>query len=339
VETPAAETILVTGAGGFIGSHLVRQLCKRNFAVRTFGRSSNVPRTIQDLGGDITNFEHVSSAVRGCSVVFHLAGLVSYRRKDLHRQYGVNVIGTHNVMRASLEHAVARVIHTGSVAAMGIPPHGTVGTEELNYNLQGKGLNYCDTKYEAELVALEAFRNGLAVLILNPGIVFGEGDTHPHHHAIFAAMSKGFMIGVPPGGVPFSDINDVVDAHVSAMSMGRSGERYTLVSANLSYKEAALIFSRMNGTRGPVFTIPGPLLTAVGWAVEELSPMFGIVPPLTRQNAWLSQHEIFFNSQKAVQELNFSQTPFEETVSRTADYYLKAFSDRGSQKVMTSGRY
>ena len=102
---------------------------------------------------------------------------------------------------------ISRVIHTSSVAAFGIPKEGEIGSEEIEYNLSGMGLTYCDTKHLAEQEVLRCVSSGLPALILNPGIIFGEGDTHPHHHAIFAAMSKGWMIGVPSGGVTFSDIN------------------------------------------------------------------------------------------------------------------------------------
>ena len=124
--------------------------------------------------------------------------------------------------------------------------------EDIEYNLTGLGLTYCDTKHEAELEALQCFRKGLKVIILNPGIIFGEGDTHPHHHAIFAAMSKGSLIGVPAGGVTFSDINDVVDAHLSAIEKGLPGERYVIGSINLSFREAATIFAAVNGKTGSI---------------------------------------------------------------------------------------
>ena len=327
MDAPLSGKVFVTGAGGFIGSKLVRQLCANNCDVRTFGRTNSAPRTLHDLpiehvGGDITNFEQIYSAMEGCDYVYHLAGLVSYNKKDLQRQYGVNVIGTQNIVNACLRHNVKRLIHTSSVAAMGIPPAGTIGTEAIEYNLSGRELTYCDTKYEAELEIHHAFKTGLNTIILNPGIVFGEGDTHPHHHAIFAAMSRGSMIGVPAGGVAFSDINDVVDAHINAGTMGRAGERYALVSANLSYRAAALIFARINHARPPLFTIPGNVLTFLGALSESLFPALGMSAPLTKQNAWLSQQDIFFSSEKALSELAFKQTSFEETVTRTAPYYM-----------------
>ena len=319
--------ILVTGASGFIGLNLVPQLVQLGHEVRTLGRASGPPAKLAHLKiehhhGDITNPEQVKKAITGCEMVYHLAGLVSYKKKDAARQYGVNVLGTRNVMRACLEVGVKRVVHTSSVAAMGIPKNGEIGTEKIEYNLSGKGLNYCDTKHEAELEVIAAFKEGLNVIILCPGIIFGEGDTHPHHHAIFAAMSKGSMIGVPAGGVTFSDINDVVAAHIACLDKGTFGERYAIVSANLSFKEAASTFARISGAHSPLFKIPGPILVFAGMLSEDFLPNLGINPPLTRQNAWLSQHEIFFSSEKATEDLGVKFTSFDETIRRTAPYYL-----------------
>jgi dihydroflavonol-4-reductase len=144
-------------------------------------------------------------------------------------------------------------------------------------------------------------------------------------------MSKGNLIGVPAGGVTFSDINDVVDAHVNAIDMGRVGERYALVSANLSFKEAAAIFSKVMGTRAPLLELPGPFLVAAGSLAETMLPWFGINPPITKQVAWLSQHKIFFSSAKAEQELAFKATAFEDTVKRISPYYLGLLNGKKSQ--------
>ena len=316
----------------------MRRLCEKGYDVRTFGRSNRPPHALEDLkiehfGGDITNPEQVSSAMQGCHVVYHLAGLVSYKKRDIQRQFGVNVLGTRHVLEAALKQGVQRVIHTSSVAAMGIPKPGTMGDETLEYNLHGKGLNYCDSKFEAEQQVLEFVKHNVPAIMLNPGIIFGEGDTHPHHHAIFATMSRGNLIGVPSGGVTFSDINDVVDAHVNAMTMGRVGERYALVSANLTFKEAAAVFSKLMGTRPPLLELPGALSVWAGSLAEAILPAFGINPPITKQVAWLSQHKIFFSSAKAEKELEFKPTPFEQTVARISPYYLGILKGSSNDKA------
>jgi dihydroflavonol-4-reductase len=326
-QTSRSLNILVTGASGFLGQNLVPRLVDLGHKVRTFGRSQYLPASLDKLNlnhysGDITNFDEVSKAVSGTEIVYHLAGLVSYKKRDLDKAHAVNVIGTRNVMQASLKANVKRVIHTSSVAAFGIPKDGEIGSEEIEYNLSGMGLTYCDTKHLAEQEVLKCVSSGLPAVILNPGIIFGEGDTHPHHHAIFAAMSKGWMIGVPSGGVTFSDINDVVEAYIHCLDKGKIGERYAVVSANLSFKDAALVFAKLNSLNGPLFEIPNNFLIGLGTVVESILPVFGIDPPLTRQVAWLSQQKIFFSSDKAYADINFRPTPFADTVRRTSSYYL-----------------
>ena len=341
MEAQSPLKILVTGASGFIGTSLVPKLVAGGHHVRTMGRSNSVPKAFQNLTlehkrGDVTNPEHVQEAVSGCEVVYHLAGLVSYKKRDMARQYAVNVLGTRNILDACLRNNIKRVIHTSSVAAMGIPKEGELGDEEFEYNLHGLGLSYCDTKHEAELEVNSFVRQGLPVIMLNPGIIFGEGDTHPHHHVIFGAMAKGWALGVPPGGVPFSDINDVVDAHVNALDQGRTGERYVLVSANLTMREAGTIFSKVFGTRAPVLEIPGPIIVGLGTLVEATFPLLGLTPALSRQVAWLSQHKIFFSSKKAEEELDFHPTPFSETIKRTSPYYLKKAKPNGKDAAHLS---
>ncbi|MBX3077067.1 SDR family NAD(P)-dependent oxidoreductase [Candidatus Obscuribacterales bacterium] len=326
-EASTNKKVLVTGASGFIGSNLVQRLVDEGYQVKTFGRSGTASKKLRDLpiehlSGDVTNLESIHRAMDDIDVVFHLAGLVSYKKKDVHRQYAVNVVGTRNVLEAALRAGVGRVIHTSSVAAMGIPKSGEIGTEELEYNLGGLGLNYCDSKYAAEQEVKQIFKRGLPVITLSPGITFGEGDKHPHHHAIFTALAKGALVGVPKGGVTFSDINDVVDAHIAAIDKGTPGERYALVSANLSYRQAAEIFSKVQGVRPPMFEIPASILVGLGTLAEAVMPMFGMQSPVSRQAAWLAQHKIFFSSDKAMRELDFKPTPFEDTIRRVSPYYL-----------------
>ncbi|HEY9792283.1 MAG TPA: NAD-dependent epimerase/dehydratase family protein [Candidatus Obscuribacterales bacterium] len=326
--------VLVTGASGFFGCSLVPALKAASHEAITFGRRQGIPRfahlNIEHRRGDISDSSSLTKAFDGIDVVIHMAGLVSYRKTDYLKLYQSNVVGTANVMQAALSAGVGRVIHMSSIAGMGIPPEGTVGTEGIEYNLSGRGLHYCDTKHGSELKALSFFTQGLPVIILEPGITFGEGDTHPHHHTIFRSMQKGGQIGYPKGGVMFSDIQDVVRTTINAMSQGRPGERYVVGSANLTFRDSSIALSKVIGGRIPVFPIPGAISELAGVASEAIVPLFGQTPKLTWQVAWLSQHKIFFSSDKAMKELGHKQTPFEETIRRTAPYYLGCATSENS---------
>ena len=325
-DTASKKRILVTGASGFIGSNLVKRLVKDGYDVTTLGRASSVPKQLRDLPikhvcCDITNKEQLDESLNGYDIVFHLAGLVSYRARDQQRQNAVNVIGTKNVMDAALRHNVERVIHTSSIAAMGIPEEGKTADETLEYNLGGKGLNYCDSKYAAELEVKDAWNRGLNVIILSPGITLGEGDTHSHHHAIIKAIANRKIIFVPQGGVTFSDIEDVVDAHVNAIENGRCGERYAIVSENLSFMDAARKAASVFKSSPQIFVLPPWLLMMLATVSENWMKLVKKDSPVSTQQAWLANHKIFFSSDKAEKELDFKPTKFETTIKRTVKFY------------------
>jgi dihydroflavonol-4-reductase len=320
--------VLVTGASGFFGARLVPTLVERGHEVTTIGRSESIDifseLPVKHLRADILQPDTLRNAMSGMDVVIHMAGLVSYRKSDYEKLYEANVVGSRNVMEAALAAGVGRVIHMSSIAGMGIPEPGQIGDENMPYNLEGRGLHYCDTKHLSEVEVLKVAEKGLPVLILSPGITLGEGDTHPHHFTIFRSVSNGVMMGYPTGGVMFSDIQDVVNTTVNAMTMGRAGERYVVGSCNLTFQHAAATVSKIIGSKPPVFPFPGFISEFAGNACETLLPMFGKKPPLTRAVAWLSQRNIFFSSEKACRELGHEQTGFDATIRRIAPYYLAA---------------
>jgi dihydroflavonol-4-reductase len=320
--------VLVTGASGFIGSHLVPRLLAQGHDIRTVSRhalngSTPWAKEVEHHCVDIANAEGFLRTAQGVDVIFHLAGLISYRKSALTKQQEINIEGTRNVMQAALSCGVKRVVHTSSIAAMGIPKLGTIADENIVYNLEGKGLTYCDTKHDGEAVVMEYHRQGLPVILLNPGIILGENDSHPHHHVIFRAIASGLLLGCPTGGVMFSDIKDIVAAHLSAMSKGTTGQRYVVGNANLSYMDAARCFSSVFSSAPPKLTLPSWLVLGAALASEMTASVLRREPVFTKQMAWLSSQKIFFSWDKAQRELGYTATPFESTVARVAPYYLK----------------
>jgi dihydroflavonol-4-reductase len=320
--------VLVTGASGFIGSHLVSKLLDRGHDVRTISRhplNGSVPwaRQVEHCCADISDSDKMSQAAQGIELIFHLAGLISYRKSALSKQQATNIEGTKNVMQAALDNGVKRVVHTSSIAGMGIPEPGIVADENIVYNLDGKGLTYCDTKHAGETVVMEYHNQGLPVIMLNPGIILGENDSHPHHHVIFRAIASGLLLGCPSGGVMFSDIEDVISAHLAAMTRGTPGHRYVIGNANLSYIDAARSFSSVFGSRPPKFLLPSWLISSAAFASEGMASLLRTEPVFTKQMAWLAQQKIFFSWSKAERELGYSARPFEDTITRVAPHYLK----------------
>ena len=327
------ETIFVTGASGFIGLHLIRRLLEGGHKVVALSKNPNAVLTglagqyplLKPVHGDIVSMyeSDLDHLLKDVSVVYHLAGLVSYQSRDIPKQRLLNVGGTRKMAAAALRNKIRRFIHTSSIAGMGIPEKdGDIADESLAYNLTGLGLGYCDSKQEAEQVVQEFQAAGLKTIILCPGIIFGEGDNHAHHFRIFKSMSRGGSLCVPSGGIPFSDINDVIDAHVAALNNGRPGERYCLVSANRTFKQAAETFASIYGGSSPLFVIPAPVTLTAGFFSDLILYPLGFKDCLSRQQAYLANKKIFFASDKAMAELNFRPTPFEQTIKRTAPYYL-----------------
>ncbi|MBS2006629.1 MAG: NAD-dependent epimerase/dehydratase family protein [Cyanobacteria bacterium SZAS TMP-1] len=328
-----SEKIFVTGASGFIGLHLVRRLLSLGHQVTAMSTKASPALAeiaadypaLRCVQADLVKIEDsaLDSLMAGSDVVYHLAGLVSYQSRDIEKQRELNVGGTQKIAAACHRLKVRRLIYTSSIAAMGVPHRdGDLADESLDYNLKGLGLGYCDSKQEAEVVVSGYATRGLDAVILCPGIIFGEGDNHAHHFRIFSSMSKGGSLCVPRGGIPFSDINDVIDAHISALTRGRGGERYCLVSANRTFRQAAEAFASIYGGRLPLFEYPVALTLAAGVFSDFVLYPLGFKNALTRQQAYLANKKIFFASDKAVAELGFRPTPFEETIKRTAPYYL-----------------
>jgi dihydroflavonol-4-reductase len=265
--------VLVTGGTGFIGLPLVRELLARGdqvtLLVRDVERAKRIvvreleTGRLQLLPGDVLDPGSVVRAMSGVSIVFHLAGMISYKNADRRKVWRVNVEGTRNVVEAALAAGVSKFIHTSSIVAVGLSWDPKVILDEsASYDAAGLRLEYFDAKHEAEAVVLAAVKRGLNAVIVNPGTVAGDPDYAGPSGNVSAAVKM--MVNSPvllPGGNAWVDVRDVVGGHLLALEKGRVGERYILAVENITNAEIAIRLSK--GRYKPRIRLPSWLLRLV----------------------------------------------------------------------------
>jgi dihydroflavonol-4-reductase len=316
--------ILVTGATGFLGHHLVKRLVGDGYDVRIL-KEKDVPAEllkglkIEVFEGDIRDFESVKKVVSGCEVVFHLAGLISYWGRQDTLQFEINVNGTKNVIKACLEEKVKRLIHTSSTVAVGFDPHG-LANEKTEFNLGSLGVAYCDTKYLAEKEVQKGVKEGLDAVIVCPGSMYGPGDIRRIKED--PVFPKGFFsLFYIEGGLGVVDVEDVVEGEILAWKKGKRGERYILVGENLSFFEIRKIIAEMMGKNPPKILLPSPIFSALGYILNWISYLAEKRPKFTHENARLNKIYLYFSNEKAKKELGMEFKPFKESVKKMVEWY------------------
>jgi len=244
------------------------------------------------------------NATKNIDVVFHVAGLVSYSPLDYALMEEINVRGTANVLKASIENKVGRLIFTSSVVAVGASSKKEILNEESSYDLGKYKLAYYDTKRRAEGLVLEASRKKeIEAVVLNPSVMFGPGDVVKGSRKTHLKVIKGKFPFYPPGGVNVMHVGDAVHAHINAIKMGRSGERYILSGDNLSVHEFFRMLANEGGHRAPRVALPKWFLKMAFY----FSRFFKI--KTSSDSFLISTLFHFYDSSKARRELDFNPRP------------------------------
>jgi dihydroflavonol-4-reductase len=239
----------VTGATGFLGSHVARVLEAQGHAVVRFSRST---------GGDVLDIESVKRDIAGCDGVFHCAGNVSHRPEDAAALYRVHVEGTRAVLDACVATGVPKVVlasTSGTVAVSEDPRRLGIETDTPPIGLIGRW-PYYRAKLFAEQAALARQSTALEVVAVNPSLLLGPGDARGSSTRELRAFLEGALLAVPAGGLSFVDVRDAADAMSSAMLRGRTGERYLVGACNLTMREFVGRLSRLSGVPVPWFRLP-----------------------------------------------------------------------------------
>ncbi len=323
--------VLVTGATGFIGSHVARLLVERGDRVRAFTRPNSRRDNLAGLDlevvtGDLEDEDSLRQAVSGCRVVYHLAAdyrLSAPNPESLHRS---NVLGTRNVLEAARAEGVERLIYTSSVGALGIPGDGTPGTETTPVALADMVGVYKRTKFLAEQEALRFARDGFPVVIVNPSTPVGPADIKP---TPTGQMILDFLNGRMPAyvetGLNLVAVEDVASGHLLAAERGVVGERYILGNRNLTLRQILEILAQIVGRPAPWLRIPYGLAFTAGLVDAVLSRLVGRAPRIPLEGVRMARKKMFFDSSRAVDALGLPQTPVEPALERA----VRWFQDNG----------
>jgi len=289
--------VLVTGASGFIGRHVVA-------ALRAAGAE------VRDELIDLLDRARLRKAIAGCAAVFHLAALYSYDASAA-RMHSVNVLGTKNVVELCLQEGVGRLVHTSTCATCG-PVPGRLATEADEPPPWELRVPYKRTKLAAERLVLAAARQGLDAVVVNPTTPVGDGDRLPTPTGrMIAGIANGRYRAFLPTGVNVVDVRDVAQGHLLAFERGRQGERYILGGANLTLEELFSAVAELAGT-------PRPRLRLPYWAAQGLA-LAGLA---NRHEVLLARLPMWFSWEKAARELGYSPGPIWPALRRAVDEAL-----------------
>ncbi len=327
-----SKSILVTGGTGFLGKHVLRALVAagRVGEVRALVRGE--ARSLAKLGveqqnGDVLDEKSLYRAMSGVKQVYHLAGLVSRDRKDETRMMRVHVDGTRNVLDAARAAGVTRVViasSSGTVAVSADPD--VVSSEDAPFAYETvKGWPYYLSKIYQEQLALKYVAEGLPVVILNPSLLLGPGDSRGSSTEDVRRFLQKKIPVVPDGGVNFVDVRDAAAAFLAAMERGRVGERYLLGGPNWDMKTFFGRLSRLAKVPAPRLEIPAKWARWGATLVEEWASWRGTVASLDRQSVEMAQHFWYVDSAKAERELAFVSRDPQETLLDTIRYLRKHF--------------
>jgi dihydroflavonol-4-reductase len=309
--------VLITGASGFVGSAVLRQLGRAGFSIRALVRP-NSPRTdlaasnLHFVEGDLRDAHSLEAACAGCRYLFHIAADYRLSARDGETVFATNVIGTRNLMETALRAQVERIVYTSSVATLSCRSDGTPADETESLPPQNAVGAYKRSKLAAEQLVLGmTTERGLPAIIVNPSTPIGPRDLRPTPTGrIIVAAATGRMPAYVDTGLNLVHVDDVGIGHLAAMRQGRIGERYILGGQNVLFSQMLTEIAELAGCSVPLIRIPWYFALPAAVAGEARAYFTGREPLATWAGVLLSRHKMYFSSAKAERELGYAARPY-----------------------------
>ena len=320
--------VFITGATGFVGSHVARALAAQGAELRLLVRPTSRLDNIAGLRaetatGDLRDPRSLKKAMVGCEFVFHVAADYRLWVRDPDQMYRSNVEGTRTIIEAARETGVRRVIYTSSVATMAFTREGHIAGEDSPVSIKDMVGHYKRSKFMAEQIALEAGNNGANVVVVNPTTPIGEYDIKPTPtgRIVVDFLKRKFPAYVDTG-LNLADVKEVARGHLLAMEKARPGQRYILGGENLTLKQILDKLSALTGLPAPTMKVPHGV--AMGFAVFDqffTGTILGKEPRATIDAVKMGRKKMFASSAKAERELGYKVLPVEDALRRAIDWF------------------
>jgi len=319
----------VTGASGFIGSHVVEVLLMNGWQVVGLTRRNRLPHFLHFDGirwvqGDLHDVSQLRRFMDGCDAVFHVAADYRLWSPNPEEIYRSNVDGTRNVMKAAMDAGVPKVVYTSSVGALGLKKDGTPADETTPVTIKDMVGHYKRSKYLAERAVEEFIAKGLPAVIVNPSTPIGPRDYKPTPTGkIIVDFLNGRMPAYVDTGLNFIHVADVAIGHLLAYQRGRVGEKYILGAHNVTLCDFFALLSQITDLPAPKIRLPLTPIIFLALISEGFSRLTGSPPAIPLEGVKMSRHFMYFSAEKAVKELGLPQQPLEKAARDAVDWYIE----------------
>ena len=317
----------VTGATGFIGASIVRELLRDGREVRVLVRSTSNLSNLKGLDveickGDLLDASVLRSGLKGCDVLYHAAADYRLWTRTPDEMYRTNVGGTTAILQAALDCGISRVVYTSSVGTLGYSRNGTPGTEDTKVTLADMVGPYKKSKFLAEREAEKFIPRGLPLVIVNPSTPVGPWDIKPTPTGkIIVDFLKRKMPAYLDTGLNLIAVEECARGHILAEQKGRIGRKYILGNANLSLCDIFRILQDITGIAAPKVRLPYAPVLMAAWLNEGLSRITGREPLIPLAGVQMAAHHMYFDSGRAVLELGLPRTPVKEALERAVEWF------------------